>query len=117
LNCALVGAGARRDYGVHLLANILQREIYILHVSEFSACIGAAKLDFLAYGRGCDLLQAGMQTKCGTFLQSNNNPCYTPVIRNSAVCCQQRKRCTVGFFYSFQWVSAAKLHDAPRPTP
>lgn len=65
--CALVGGGARSDYWAQLLANILQREIYTLHGSELSACIGAAKLGFLAYGRGCDLLQAGMPIKARYF--------------------------------------------------
>jgi xylulokinase len=58
--CALVGGGARSDYWAQLLANILDREIYTLQGSELSACIGAAKLGFLACGEGGDLLQAGL---------------------------------------------------------
>ncbi|NVZ53268.1 xylulokinase [Pseudomonas sp. B6002] len=61
--CALVGGGARSEYWAQLLANILQREIFTLHGSELSACIGAAKLGFLAIGQGADLLQAGMPVK------------------------------------------------------
>ena len=61
--CALVGGGARSDYWAQLLANILDREIYTLQGSELSACIGAAKLGFLANGQGEDLLQAGMLVK------------------------------------------------------
>jgi xylulokinase len=61
--CALVGGGARSEYWAQLLANILQREIFTLHGSELSACIGAAKLGFLAIGQGADLLAAGMPVK------------------------------------------------------
>ncbi|OPA86518.1 xylulokinase [Pseudomonas fluorescens] len=61
--CALVGGGARSDYWAQLLANILQREIFTLQGSELSACIGAAKLGFLAIGQGAQLLQAGMPVK------------------------------------------------------
>ncbi|MEO6918920.1 MAG: xylulokinase [Collimonas sp.] len=61
--CALVGGGARSNYWAQLLSNILDREIYTLSGSELSACIGAAKLGFLAYGRGGDLLQNGMPVK------------------------------------------------------
>ena len=61
--CALVGGGARSEYWAQLLANILQREIFTLHGSELSACIGAAKLGFLAIGQGAALLQAGMPVK------------------------------------------------------
>lgn len=61
--CALVGGGARSEYWAQLLANILQREIYTLHGSELSACIGAAKLGFLSIGEGDALLQAGMPVK------------------------------------------------------
>lgn len=61
--CALVGGGARSEYWAQLLANILQREIFTLHGSELSACIGAAKLGFLAIGQGGELLQAGMPVK------------------------------------------------------
>ena len=53
--CALVGGGARSVYWAQLLANILQREIYTLHGSELSACIGAAKLGFMAIGQGAQL--------------------------------------------------------------
>jgi xylulokinase len=61
--CALVGGGARSHYWAQLLANILDREIYTLHGSELSACIGAAKLGFLATGQGEALLQLGMPVK------------------------------------------------------
>jgi xylulokinase len=61
--CALVGGGARSEYWAQLLANILDREVYTLHGSELSACIGAAKLGFLAIGQGADLLSTGMPTK------------------------------------------------------
>lgn len=61
--CALVGGGARSEYWAQLLANILQREIFTLHGSELSACVGAAKLGFMAIGQGADLLQAGMPIK------------------------------------------------------
>ncbi len=47
-SCALVGGGARSEYWAQLLANILQREIFTLQGSELSACIGAAKLGFMA---------------------------------------------------------------------
>ncbi len=59
--CALVGGGARSEYWAQLLANILQREIFTLHGSELSACVGAAKLGFMAIG--IDLLAAGMRVK------------------------------------------------------
>lgn len=61
--CALVGGGARSAYWAQLLANILQREIFTLQGSELSACIGAAKLGFLAIGQGDGLLQEGMPVK------------------------------------------------------
>jgi xylulokinase len=61
--CALVGGGARSQYWAQLLANILDREIYTLHGSELSACIGAGKLGFLATGQGEALLQLGMPVK------------------------------------------------------
>ncbi|MFC6336636.1 xylulokinase [Pseudomonas sp. CCM 7891] len=61
--CALVGGGARSEYWAQLLANILEREIYTLQGSELSACIGAAKLGFVASGQGAHLLQAGMPAK------------------------------------------------------
>ncbi len=51
----MVGGGARSEYWAQLLANILQREIYTLHGSELSACIGAAKLGFMAIGQGAQL--------------------------------------------------------------
>ncbi|MDQ0740434.1 xylulokinase [Pseudomonas sp. W4I3] len=60
---ALVGGGARSEYWAQLLANILQREIFTLQGSELSACIGAAKLGFMAIGEGADLLAAGMPVK------------------------------------------------------
>ncbi|WP_460136192.1 xylulokinase [Pseudomonas sp. S1_E04] len=59
--CALVGGGARSEYWAQLLANILQKEVFTLHGSELSACMGAAKLGFLAIGK--DLLAAGMPVK------------------------------------------------------
>ncbi|MCU1779510.1 xylulokinase [Pseudomonas sp. 14P_5.3_Bac1] len=61
--CALVGGGARSEYWAQLLANILQREIFTLQGSELSACIGAAKLGFVAIGQGASLLQAGLPVK------------------------------------------------------
>lgn len=61
--CALVGGGARSEYWAQLLANILDREVYTLLGSELSACIGAAKLGFLAIGQGEGLLRAGMPVK------------------------------------------------------
>ncbi len=61
--CLLVGGGARSNYWAQLLANILGREICTLSGSELSACIGAAKLGFLAHGRGRDLLAVGMPVK------------------------------------------------------
>ncbi|WP_339450731.1 xylulokinase [Pseudomonas sp. JAI120] len=60
---ALVGGGARSEYWAQLLANILQREIFTLQGSELSACIGAAKLGFVAMGQGAQLLAAGMPVK------------------------------------------------------
>ncbi len=60
---ALVGGGARSEYWAQLLANILQREVFTLHGSELSACIGAAKLGYMAIGQGADLLAAGMPVK------------------------------------------------------
>ena len=60
---ALVGGGARSEYWAQLLANILQREIFTLQGSELSACIGAAKLGFVAMGQGAELLAAGMPVK------------------------------------------------------
>ena len=65
--CALVGGGARSEYWAQLLANILQREVFTLHGSELSACVGAAKLGFLAIGQGAALLQAGMAVKARYF--------------------------------------------------
>lgn len=59
----LVGGGARSGYWAQLLANILQREVFTLHGSELSACIGAAKLGFMAIGEGADVLAAGMPVK------------------------------------------------------
>lgn len=61
--CALVGGGARSHYWAQLLANILDREVYTLHGSELSACIGAAKLGFMAIGQGAEVLQRGMLIK------------------------------------------------------
>ncbi|MFJ3485180.1 xylulokinase [Pseudomonas sp. NPDC090202] len=61
--CALVGGGARSEYWAQLLANILDREVYTLHGSELSACIGAAKLGLLAIGQGGTSLQQGLPVK------------------------------------------------------
>ena len=61
--CALVGGGARSNYWAQLLSNLLDREIHTLVGSELSACIGAAKLGFLAYGQGAGLLASGMPVK------------------------------------------------------
>ncbi|MEN4749984.1 xylulokinase [Pseudomonas sp. Ps21-P2] len=61
--CALVGGGARSEYWAQLLANILDREVYTLHGSELSACIGAAKLGLLSIGEGAELLGQGMAEK------------------------------------------------------
>lgn len=61
--CALVGGGARSEYWAQLLANILDREVYTLHGSELSACIGAAKLGWLAIGQGEGLLHEGLPIK------------------------------------------------------
>ncbi|ROM33900.1 xylulokinase [Pseudomonas poae] len=60
---ALVGGGARSEYWAQLLANIVQREVFTLQGSELSACIGAAKLGFLAIGQGDKLLETGMPVK------------------------------------------------------
>ncbi|MBT1260434.1 xylulokinase [Pseudomonas sp. VS40] len=73
--CALVGGGARSGYWAQLLANILQREIFTLHGSELSACIGAAKLGFLAIDQGEALVQTGMPVKAR----------YVPDARQQAV--------------------------------
>jgi xylulokinase len=59
----LVGGGARSEYWAQLLANILDRPVYTLHGSELSACIGAARLGFMAIGQGVDGLQAEMAVK------------------------------------------------------
>jgi xylulokinase len=72
--CALVGGGARSEYWAQLLANILQREIYTLHGSELSACVGAAKLGFMAIGEGADLLQAGMPVKARYWPDARQQP-------------------------------------------
>ncbi|MGY2251560.1 xylulokinase [Pseudomonas reactans] len=61
--CALVGGGARSEYWAQLLANILQREIFTLHGSELSACIGASKLGFMAIGQRADFLTEGLLIK------------------------------------------------------
>jgi xylulokinase len=75
--CALVGGGARSEYWAQLLANILDREVYTLHGSELSACIGAAKLGFLAIGQGGDLLDKGMPVKA----RYQPQPAVQPVLR------------------------------------
>ncbi|NWB26686.1 xylulokinase [Pseudomonas gingeri] len=72
--CALVGGGARSEYWAQLLANILEREIFTLQGSELSACIGAAKLGFLAMGQGTDLLRAGMPVKARYFPDPGQGP-------------------------------------------
>ncbi|MFK3794843.1 xylulokinase [Pseudomonas sp. NPDC088444] len=61
--CALVGGGARSEYWAQLLANVLDREVFTLQGSELSACIGAAKLGFLAIGQGTDPLAQGLPIK------------------------------------------------------
>jgi xylulokinase len=60
---ALVGGGARSEYWAQLLANILDREVFTLQGSELSACIGAAKLGFMAIGQGADLPRQGLPIK------------------------------------------------------
>lgn len=72
--CALVGGGARSEYWAQLLANILQREIFTLQGSELSACIGAAKLGFVAIGQGASLLQAGMPVKARYWPDATQQP-------------------------------------------
>ncbi|MEA9975939.1 MULTISPECIES: xylulokinase [unclassified Pseudomonas] len=72
--CALVGGGARSEYWAQLLANILDREIYTLHGSELSACIGAATLGFLANGQGDALLHTGMPIKTRYFPRAEQQP-------------------------------------------
>jgi xylulokinase len=62
-NCALVGGGARSEYWGQLLANILGLELHTLSGSELGACIGAAKLGFLALGHGQELLRRGVSAK------------------------------------------------------
>lgn len=57
-----------------MLADILQREIFTLHGSELSACIGAAKLGFLAIGQGEALLQAGMPVKARYLPDATQRP-------------------------------------------
>lgn len=93
--CALVGGGARSGYWAQLLANILQRDIFTLHGSELSACIGAAKLGFMAIGQGAELLAAGMPVKAR----------YKPDLRQQPVLAARYRK--------FQGLlSAAKsLHD------
>jgi xylulokinase len=93
--CALVGGGARSEYWAQLLANILDREVYTLQGSELSACIGAAKLGFMAIGQGADLLRQGLPIKAR----------YVPMTAVQAVL-QARYRKFRGLF------SAARgLHD------
>ncbi len=62
-NCALVGGGARSDYWGQLLANILGLELHTLAGSELGACLGAAKLGFLALGQAHELLRRGVSAK------------------------------------------------------
>lgn len=61
--CLLVGGGARSEYWAQLLSNVLGREISTLLGSELSACIGAAKLGFVAYGFDQELLRTGLPVK------------------------------------------------------
>ncbi|KTC50317.1 xylulose kinase [Pseudomonas fluorescens ABAC62] len=75
--CALVGGGARSEYWAQLLANILQREIFTLQGSELSACIGAAKLGFMAMGQGAHTLAAGMPIKA----RFTPDPTQQPVLQ------------------------------------
>jgi xylulokinase len=93
--CALVGGGARSEYWAQLLANILQREIFTLQGSELSACIGAAKLGFLAIGEGDALLRSGLPVKTR----------YLPDARQQAVLAARYRK--------FQGLLAAAkaLHD------
>ncbi|WP_411380221.1 xylulokinase [Pseudomonas sp. MPB26] len=93
--CALVGGGARSEYWAQLLANILQREIFTLQGSELSACIGAAKLGFLAIGQGDALLRSGLPVKTR----------YLPDARQQAVL-QARYRKFQGLL-----TAAKALHD------
>ncbi|PRA27976.1 xylulokinase [Pseudomonas poae] len=93
--CALVGGGARSEYWAQLLANILQREVFTLHGSELSACIGAAKLGFLSIGQGDELLRAGMPVKAR----------YTPDLTQQPVL-QARYRKFQGLL-----AAAKALHD------
>ncbi|WP_455917152.1 xylulokinase [Pseudomonas cerasi] len=72
--CALVGGGARSEYWAQLLANILQREVFTLQGSELSACIGAAKLGFVAIGQGASLLQAGLPVKARYWPDATQQP-------------------------------------------
>ncbi|SIO49252.1 xylulokinase [Burkholderia sp. GAS332] len=60
---ALVGGGARSEYWAQLLSDVLGIELHTLAGSELSASIGAAKLGFIAYGRGDDLLKKGLPVK------------------------------------------------------
>ncbi len=62
-NCALVGGGARSDYWGQLLANVLGLELHTLSGGELGACVGAAKLGFLALGHDRELLQRGVLAK------------------------------------------------------
>jgi xylulokinase len=61
--CSLVGGGARSAYWTQLLANILGIELQTLSGSEFSGCIGGAKLGYLASGHGPELLAMGVSPK------------------------------------------------------
>jgi xylulokinase len=62
-SCSLVGGGARSKYWAQLLSNVLGKELRTLSGSELSACIGAAKLGFAAYGQGPELLHTGLPVK------------------------------------------------------
>ncbi|KAF1006403.1 MAG: Xylulose kinase [Pseudomonas fluorescens] len=73
--CGLVGGGGRSEYWAQLLANILQREVFTLHGSELGACIGAAKLGFLASGQNVG--HAGMAVKARYAPDSSVAPALT----------------------------------------
>lgn len=62
-SCSLVGGGARSAYWAQLLSNVLGRELRTLSGSELSACIGAAKLGFAAYGYGPEILHMRLPVK------------------------------------------------------
>ena len=61
--CLLVGGGARSDYWGQLLADILGLELHTVKGSELGACLGAAKLGFMALGHGHEILTLGVSAK------------------------------------------------------